>query len=1682
KEAKQTVGEPLTESDDEITELAKRKRFARSEKIRDSDWTAVFRNKQNIDSDLKINFRDEIDSFPTKISSNLKVKYLNEDIPVKSRVLSRPKTAPETSRLSAGYDPSEQKNKFLDRTSENSKDIKLQKAGEMNQKTELETNNHSPRKRSYVKEQKVGSWNDSRKADGLQKLEELVEKQQAKLIKRAKSAPDGKGSSKPPKPIIPISISSQTTMTSNQRVDAPPNRKIAAAPPITPYPGFSDPRRLEPRNLSVIKGRKSKIDKTSALEKKVDRSNKKTFTKKVAKIRGNIEDYIICPSSWRKGQELVLKELGPFKLASELEKNVRKDKTNEEETKNESLPVRDGDSDSESRSIANQLASGKNGSENEELTQSKDKFGDNSENSLVESVSESINTKSGTDRHKRTNLNLGIKRKPKNIELEQPQVPKIRHYNPDDVRNYMQKQKKERQQQLLSEKQRKQLEKKEREQKLQDLQRLQKKLAKAALPKQVESKKDLEDNDCEKDYLSEAPSNASIHDFDIDYQSEIENNVDEAEKLSLQTSQPHSVQADDPPPVIISEVLKNEPAKQEFREINPEEIYKKIQDFDNILASMTVVQDPKLLNSGGKLERIHATAVSLQQQIDVETSRITQILHHNNNDVGFEAFYRQPLIVAGEGNNSASPMPSDGQGEASRSSRENSAYSPSPFQTRHERIVRSRSQFSVFDGNLPGVTNLVRHAQSVASFQVRELAARKIQAAYRGFKVRKSLKWRLLNRINIYQNIKEKSGSEMGHSSSLSEGTLTDDSDIDVGKNLLTTDFCGKQKLIYQSINSSLFMKPDPYNFINTLHRSLRQVNVSPVSTPSQVKELYKHKTSEFKDSQDMAKDIASLYSDDFEQNSAIQDPHLQSVVADADELASKSLLIPVSHSQRSNLASLVINGNISEEETLSEGSLASDFENSQNSSPLLELETSLQDSLSKSEVDNKRNDEIDTTLSSYHKKEDLKYSPNCLKFKMSNELMYLESLEESLRQIDHMERIQGVGLAQQETVTLAQALQNERQKRADEMEKYKSVVQQEASDREKHLAETQRHHQAALNAAIESVNNMRSEAAAALNSTTYKLFNTQAEAAKMTADAAKQLAEASAGFTRDVGEMSKGTATSAAIAAVTSVLKELQKNPSRKVSLSDNSSTTKQGDQASFSKNESISEEVQSRETNSRNISRFLQSAQSIQTGISEHTETFSSKSIPEESMNTKSGLTTGSLSGGSITEDKSFSYSTQFEDTNSEREIERQTTATDKKVEKRVSGDEHLKNSLSVPAEKLSGSDVFENTSDKNSFNNFTLEMVKQYTKKEEMRSKHEIALLKLREKSLIEKTKAEVAWLELQKQQYRDKGEDDKMPPLRKRQRWLMLRLQQEQAEIRRLREAQLVASQERKMLLEQQHQIIQLRQSTRQILGRIREISPGMLIPSLRSLPNSSRSLDVSPKSSLRLQVLSSSDNVQTDEEINNVATDTQSDVGEVMTDIQTPASRDSKSDSELQHEVSDSKLTMREQKLLEKRKDVESLLAWRKKLEIEEQKVKVLEEKVKNKISNNVPLNINLIDGIPEEIVSGSKGFPEVIEESKLEEGTLGSTVIEEMSCLEGTRTEQVKTKSVGTGQEVKAESSVDYGNSFDSSTSQPKSISSEKPVSVPSVSLRLPLSPRTRSKKKDSSGSEDSVTVSQSGD
>ncbi|PKU36230.1 hypothetical protein llap_13467 [Limosa lapponica baueri] len=220
--------------------------------------------------------------------------------------------------------------------------------------------------------------------------------------------------------------------------------------------------------------------------------------------------------------------------------------------------------------------------------------------------------------------------------------------------------------------------------------------------------------------------------------------------------------------------------------------------------------------------------------------------------------------------------------------------------------------------------------------------------------------------------------------------------------------------------------------------------------------------------------------------------------------------------------------------------------------------------------------------------------------------------------------------------------------------------------------------------------------------------------------------------------------------------------------------------------------------------------------------------------------------------------------------------------------------------------------------SFSKFTMEMVRQYMKEEEMRAAHQSSLLRLREKALKEKTKAELAWLEHQKKHLRDKGEDDKMPPIRKRQRGLLLRLQQEKAEIKRLQEANKAARKERQLILKQQAEIERIRQTTMKLQEKLKSAGENKL--ELHSEDDIKQSNGSSP--------------LPTDAETRSPSpiSISSSETSSIMQKLKKMRSR-----------MDEKFLTKREQKLMQRRQHAEELLEWKRRLDAEEAEIRQIEK-------------------------------------------------------------------------------------------------------------------------------------------
>ncbi|XP_008107116.2 centrosome-associated protein 350 isoform X2 [Anolis carolinensis] len=477
-------------------------------------------------------------------------------------------------------------------------------------------------------------------------------------------------------------------------------------------------------------------------------------------------------------------------------------------------------------------------------------------------------------------------------------------------------------------------------------------------------------------------------------------------------------------------------------------------------------------------------------------------------------------------------------------------------------------------------------------------------------------------------------------------------------------------------------------------------------------------------------------------------------------------------------------------------------------------------------------------------------FSPSGLHQRMSAELNYLSAIEESVRQISDVERVRGISLAQQESVSLAQILKAQQQRHERDMALLKFKTEQEALETQRQMEEARQKAAQAHAKSLQQLVQSRQEAAEALQETTCKIAAQQVEAALLTTDAARQLHEMT-----EVAraQMSDVTGASAALATTRfdqgrkHLIKEFKSHKtSRK--LESNAATQGKGELGdskhhyshsfdSYSESSRSKTHDQSSSSSSRQESPSIPSSKQVKK-LSHHEKR--SSSVEEEVPTAVNDSLQSNDIPCNLDERDSTSvateYSLKFDESMTEDEIEEKSFRSllpseshrrinmKKRVHHDYSDEEASPGKATLsPAKELS----LPFSGGQDSFSKFTMEMVRQYMKEEEMRAAHQSSLLRLREKALKEKTKAELAWLEHQKKHLRDKGEDDKMPPIRKKQRGLLLKLQQEKAEIKRLQEANKAARKERQLILKQQEEIERIRQTTMKLQEKLKSAGENKL---------------------------------------------------------------------------------------------------------------------------------------------------------------------------------------------------------------------------------------------------------------
>uniref|UniRef100_A0A8C3T5Y3 Centrosomal protein 350 n=1 Tax=Chelydra serpentina TaxID=8475 RepID=A0A8C3T5Y3_CHESE len=571
-----------------------------------------------------------------------------------------------------------------------------------------------------------------------------------------------------------------------------------------------------------------------------------------------------------------------------------------------------------------------------------------------------------------------------------------------------------------------------------------------------------------------------------------------------------------------------------------------------------------------------------------------------------------------------------------------------------------------------------------------------------------------------------------------------------------------------------------------------------------------------------------------------------------------------------------------------------------------------------------------------------MRFSPAGLQHRLSAELNYLSAIEESVRQLSDVERVRGISLAQQESVSLAQILKAQQQRHERDLALLKLKAEQEALESQRQLEEAR---QKAAQAHAESLQHLvqtRQEAAEALQETTCKIAAQQVEAALLTTDAARQIREMT-----ELARTQISDAVSGPAAPITTLFDHQRQHHSKFMKeLRDRADTNRKNESGAPS--QSKEKTADSKQTYSPSFDSYSESSRSKNHDQSSSSSRQESPSVPSSKENekkpsrrekTSSSIEEQARTGvddslrsdsiPSLPDEKDSAsiateYSLKFDESMTEDEIEEKSFRSllpseshrrinmEKKRGHRDDSDEE------VSPEKTALSSVKELSmpfsGGQDSFSKFTMEMVRQYMKEEEMRAAHQSSLLRLREKALKEKTKAELAWLEHQKKHLRDKGEDDKMPPIRKKQRGLLLRLQQEKAEIKRLQEANKAARKERQLILKQQEEIERIRQTTMKLQEKLKSAGENKLVSNItESNVSSPLQTDGETRSPSPISISSS-------------------ETSSIMQKLKKMRSR-----------MDEKFLTKREQKLMQRRQHAEELLEWKRRLDAEEAEIRRMEK-------------------------------------------------------------------------------------------------------------------------------------------
>uniref|UniRef100_A0A8C9DET9 Centrosomal protein 350 n=1 Tax=Prolemur simus TaxID=1328070 RepID=A0A8C9DET9_PROSS len=576
------------------------------------------------------------------------------------------------------------------------------------------------------------------------------------------------------------------------------------------------------------------------------------------------------------------------------------------------------------------------------------------------------------------------------------------------------------------------------------------------------------------------------------------------------------------------------------------------------------------------------------------------------------------------------------------------------------------------------------------------------------------------------------------------------------------------------------------------------------------------------------------------------------------------------------------------------------------------------------------------------------RFSPAGLQHRMAAELSYLNAIEESVHQLSDVERVRGISLAQQESVSLAQIIKAQQQRHERDLALLKLKAEQEALECQRQLEET-RNKAAQVHAeSLQQVVKSQREVTEVLQEATCKIAAQQTETARLTTDAARQICEMAELTRTHISDAV--TASGAPLATLHDHQRQhfpdFMKQLSTRVETDRKSqsvllSQSKEGTLDSKHQKYSPSYDSYSESSRYKNHGQRSSSGSSHQESPSVPSHKENEKKLHGEKMESSIDEQVQTAADDSLRSDSvpslpdekdstsvATEYSLKFDESMTEDEIEEKSfrsllpSESHRRFNMEKKRGHHDDSDEEASPEKTTLSSAKELSmpfsGGQDSFSKFTMEMVRQYMKEEEMRAAHQSSLLRLREKALKEKTKAELAWLEHQKKHLRDKGEDDKMPPLRKKQRGLLLRLQQEKAEIKRLQEANKAARKERQLILKQQEEIERIRQTTIKLQEKLKSAGENKLDSHSDDDTKDNKATSPGPTD---LETRSPSP-----------ISISSSETSSIMQKLKKMRSR-----------MDEKFLTKREQKLMQRRQHAEELLEWKRRLDAEEAEIRQMEK-------------------------------------------------------------------------------------------------------------------------------------------